>query len=159
MKKLIVITIILYFIAPAFAGIVDEKSALQDSYYGDFEKATVQKKRGRINLEVWKPYIQYVKKMPPHMQKVYLNCSQKLIVDFDEIWIAENDEYLTKSEKTKYKGQLDIMKLYWKGGKVQAYTLEIFYKANPLTETNLSHPSHKLTNIINRKDILKKLSK
>ena len=90
-------------------------------------------------------------------QDAFLVGPQRLIVEYDEIWIAEVDEFLTESEKRKWKGQLDILKLYWKEGKVQASTVEKFYFGNPLTHKKLSHPAHKITDIHDRSFILKKL--
>ena len=82
---------------------------------------------------------------------------QKLTVEFDEIWIAENDAFLTESEKRQYKDQLDILKLYWKEGKVQACTVEKLYNVNPVTGANLSTPAYKITDINDRVYCLKKL--
>jgi len=137
---------------------IDERKALQDSYFGNFSNAKIQKKSGKITLNVWRPWVLYVQeKLPPVAQDAFLVGPQRLIVEYDEIWIAEVDEFLTESEKRKWKGQLDILKLYWKEGKVQASTVEKFYFGNPLTHKKLSHPAHKITDIHDRSFILKKL--
>ena len=137
---------------------IDERKALQDSYFGNFSNAKIQKKSGKIKLEVWNPWVQNVQKnFPPQFQGALLSGPQELTVEYDEIWIAENDENLTESEKRKYKGQLDILKLYWKEGKVQASIVEKFYLGNPLIEEKLSPPVHKITDIQDRSFILKKL--
>lgn len=136
----------------------NEKNILLNSYFGDFRNARIQKKSATIKLEVWQPWIQYVRQnFPPQFQSALLNGPENLTVSFDEIWEAENDENLTESEKRQYKGQLDILKLYWKEGKVQASTVEKFYTENPLTGANLSTPAHKITDIHDRVFILKKL--
>ncbi len=138
----------------------DEKKALRDSCFGNFKEAIIQKKSGNIKLVVWQPWIQYVKQhFPPKFRSTLLSGSEKLSVSFDEIWISENNENLTETEKKKYKGQFDIIKLYWKEGKIQASTIEKFYIGNPLTGAKLSIPTHKITDIFDRKYILKTLSK
>ncbi len=138
---------------------IDEKKALRYSYFGNFRNAKIQKKSGTIKLEVWQPWIQHVKQnFPQQFQSTLLSGPQELAVSFDEIWIAEHDENLKESEKKQYKGQLDILKLYWEKGKVQASTVEKFYYGDPTTGTNLSIPGHKITNLLDRVHILKKLS-
>ena len=137
---------------------IDERKALQDSYFGNFSNAKIQKESGNIKLKVWKPWVQHVRKnFPPQFQGTLLSGPQELTVEYDEIWIAENDENLTELEKRKYKGQLDILKLYWKEGKVQASAVEKFFHANPLTGANFSTHAHKITDINDREHILKKL--
>jgi hypothetical protein len=58
----------------------------------------------------------------------------KLSVDFDEIWIREKTEYLTAAEIKKWKGTLDIFKLYWKNGKIQAFTIESYFTVDPISK-------------------------
>ena len=170
-KGLLIVLFLLGIIAQAFeeqppsqsssappSSVINERKALQDSYFGNFSNTKIQKKSGKIKLEVWNPWVQNVQKnFPPQFQGALLSGPQKLTVEYDEIWIADNDENLTESEKRKYKGQLDILKLYWKEGKVQASTVEKFYLGNPLTEEKLSPPAHKITDIQDRSFILKKL--
>lgn len=137
---------------------IDEKKALQDSYFGNFKNAKIIKKSGSIKLEVWQPWIQHVRQsFPSQVQNSLLIGPEKLTVTFDEIWKTENDENLTGSEKRQYKGQLDILTLYWKGDKVQASTVEKYYTGNPLTGSNLSTPAHKITDISDRQYILKNI--
>lgn len=137
---------------------IDERKALQDSYFRNFSNAKIQKKSGKITLNVWRPWVLYVQeKLPPSAQDAFLSGPQKLTVEYDEIWVAECDEFFTESEKRKYKGEFDIVKLYWKEGKVQASTVEKFYLGNPLTKEKLSPPAYKLTDIADRSFILKKL--
>jgi hypothetical protein len=144
---------------PAIADdLHNEKILLKDSYFGNFTKAKIKKMPGNIKLEVWQPWIQHVKKnVPPQLQSALLNGPETLSVEYDEIWIAENNEGLTESEKKKYKNQLDILKMYWKNEKVQACTIEKFYLGNPLTEAPLSPPAHKITDIYDRSRIIQQL--
>lgn len=110
-------------------------------------------------MEVWKPYIASVNKnIPQQYQSAILSDTQSLNVDFDEIWLWENDEGLNKSEKKKYKGQLQLCKLYWKDGKVKASTVERLYSSNPDTGVPIIGViSYQITDIFNREYILKKL--
>jgi len=138
---------------------IDEKKALQDSYFGNFRNAKIKKKSGTIKLDVWQPWVQHVNQnFPPQIQKNFLSGPQSLNISFDEIWTAENDEDLTESEKKEYKGQLDILKLYWKDGKIQASTVEKSYTGNPVTGDAISPPAHKITSLHDRSSILKELS-
>src|SRR5665647_238651 len=143
------------------AIIINEKNALKNSFFGNFKNGKIQKKSGTIILEVWGPYIQHVRKhIPQQVQNAVLSETKYLKIDYDEIWVWENDEGLSKEEKKKYKGQLDIYKLYWKYGKVQASTAEkLQYNVDPATGANLSTSSHKIIDIFDRDYILNKLKK
>lgn len=138
--------------------VINEKAALQNSYFGNFKNGKIQKKSGTINLEVAQDWIKYVRTLPQQYQSVMSSDTQHLNTDYDEIWTWEDDEGLSKKEKKKYKGQLKLYKLYWKNGKVQASTLEeLKYNTNPVTGANLSTSSYKITMIFDRDYILKKL--
>jgi uncharacterized membrane-anchored protein YhcB (DUF1043 family) len=137
---------------------IDEKKALLNSYFGNFSQAEIRKKSGKATLEVWQPWVQHVKQnFGSQFQKTLLSGTQKITIVFDEIWIAVNNENLTENEKRKYEGNLDILKLYWKGEQVQAYSLEKLYKGNPVSGAKLDSPSHKVTNIYERSYILEKI--
>lgn len=139
---------------------IDEKTALKDSYFGNFKKAKIQKKSGTVKLEAWQPWIQHLKQnLSQQAESAILDGQQELTVSFDEVWVSEYDEYLKESDKKKYKGRLDISKLYWQKGKVQAYTIENYHVKDPVTGTNLSNPGHKISDIYDRIYILNKLNK
>uniref|UniRef100_A0A7C4TLN5 Uncharacterized protein n=1 Tax=candidate division WWE3 bacterium TaxID=2053526 RepID=A0A7C4TLN5_UNCKA len=134
--------------------IINEKKALLNSYFGDFRDGKIEKKSGKIILKLWEPWTQHVKK---NFSSLLLNDAQNLVVEYDEIWIWEYDEFLTEREKQESKGQLDIYKLYWKVNKVQAATVERYYIANPVTGEILQHPSHKIVHIYDRTHILQNI--
>lgn len=137
---------------------MNEKAQLQDSFFGDFTKAKIQKKIGKCKLQVWAPYIQYSNTLPPAMKEVSLAGVRELQVEYDEVWKVDYDSLFTAAEKKKWKGQFDKNTFYWKNNKVQAYTLEKFYLGDPSTGKKLPAPSHKIVNIYDRKSILDKLS-
>jgi hypothetical protein len=136
---------------------VDEKDKLlKSNSYGYFQKAKKIKKSGKQFLKIWEPQLRYVLTIFP----TFLTTSggvEKLNVEYDEIWIFENTEGLTPSEKTIYKGRNDLTKLYWKNNKVQACSVEKWFISNPSTGENLSNPSNKIWNLIPRDSILKEL--
>jgi hypothetical protein len=138
---------------------MDEKSKIQklDCFFWSFSPEKKIKKYGKASLKVWQPYIKYSKTLSPAFQSVMLDGVERLEVDYDEIWIQQNDDSFTPIERKKYEGQFDIFKLYWKQDKVQAATVEKLYVADPFTGKKLKKPSHKIVNIYNRSLILKKL--
>lgn len=143
------------FIAETTSGI-DEKKVLKDSYFGNFSKCKVVKIKDSVTLELWRPAYEYRLKNYP--KELYDTLEKdnllKLNIEYDEIWITENEDGLTKKEKIKWKRQNDIMKLYWKDGKVQAYTLAKLYTSNPLTDEILLPPEHEITKIYGRSYII-----
>lgn len=136
----------------------NEKTQLRNSFFGEYKKAKVIKKKGKSELQVWGPHIRYSTTLPHVARQVMLDGVEKLQVEYDEIWKAEYDSLFTSAEKKKWKGQFDRNTLYWKDNKIQASTLEKFYSNDPSTGKKLTPPTHKLVNIYNRACILNKLS-
>ena len=139
---------------------INEKKAVQEAaYFSNFKNAKIQKETGSIKLTIWQPWIQHVKQsFPANLQNAILVGPSQLTVAYDEIWLTKNDDYLTESEKRQYKGQLDIIKLYWHRGQIQACTVEKLYSGNPATKVKLPYPAYKLTVINDRAYCIKKLS-
>ena len=140
--------------------ILHEKTILSNSYFGDFSNSKKEKIKGGKTLEVWQPHIQYSNTLPAHMRDVLLEGTQKLDVDYDEIWTWENEEGLTPAEVERFKrftGKNNIYRLYWKQGMVQAATIEKYYTGNPYIGRKLSKPSHKIVRIYSRDFILDKV--
>jgi hypothetical protein len=136
---------------------MDEKSKLvKSNYFGDFHQAKKIKKQGKESLKIWEPQLKYIKSVSPSFLEVSGGI-EKLDVEYDEIWIYENTDGLTSSEKKKYKGKNDLHKGYFYKNKIQACTVEKWFIGNPLTGAKLSKPSHKIWNINARNFILKKL--
>ena len=72
------------------ADSADEKTALKDSYFGNFNNAKVIKKSGKITLKRWAPYVQHVKSLPgAYVEPEGIDA---ITVEYDEIWVKENDE-------------------------------------------------------------------
>lgn len=133
----------------------DEKNALRNSYFGNFNGAKVIKKKGKITLRRWQPYVQHVRSLPgPYVEPEGID---KITIDYDEIWIKENDEGFPPIMKKRLRGQFDINKLYWKQGHVQASTLEKYFLGNPVDGTNLNPPAHKVVVIYGRDAIINKI--
>lgn len=136
---------------------LDEKSKLlKSNTFGNFNEAKKMKKYGKESFMIWEPQLKYVQTIFPTFLKVSGGV-EKLNVEYDEIWIYENTEGLTPSEKIKFKGRNDLSKVYWKNNKAQACIIEKLFIGNPLTGEKLSKPSHKIWNIYPRDYILKKI--
>ena len=145
-------------VLPQYVKAQDEKSIiLKSMYFGDFRQSKKIKKQGRETLSVWDAQIKYCRTLPANMQAVMLADVEKLDVEYDEIWIWEDEEGLTPAEKRKWRGRNNINKLYWKQNKIQACTAEKFYISDPFTDQKLSRPSHKIWNVYSRNFILNKL--
>jgi hypothetical protein len=133
----------------------DEKSSLRNSYYGNFNGAKIIKKEGKATLSRWEPYVQHMRSLPgPSVEPEGI---AKLTINYDEVWIKENDEGFPLHMKNRLRGQFDVNKLYWKKNKVQASTLEKYFIGNPLTGANLNPPAHKVVTIYGRDEIINKV--
>ena len=142
----------------------NEKAKLLKSDFGDFSKAKKIKKSGKTELKVWDRYAENMKNFSAKFGrddygKKEIDGAMSLTVDYDEIWVSQRTEYLTTSEIKKAKGKLDLFKLYWMKGEVQAFTAESFFEGDPVTLTKISKPEHKIRLIYDREYILKEISK
>jgi hypothetical protein len=137
---------------------LNEKALLKNSFFGDYTKANIEKKKGKSILQVWGPHIKYSRTLPSPLKETMLEGVEKLQVEYDEIWKAEYDSLFDSTEKKKFKGKFDRQTLYWKNNKIQADTLEKFYESDPSTGKKLSPPSLKVVNIYDRIYILNTLS-
>ena len=163
MRKIIItvlfLTLLLISLSTLLKAEDNEKpSMLRSSSLGDWDKAKKIKKSGKISLQVWDPYIDYAKTVQDKsMRNVMLQDTNKLDIDYDEIWIWERNDLFTPAERNKFKGQFDIHKLYWKGNKVQAFTLEKYYISNPINNKKIG--KHKITQVWDRDKVLREISK
>lgn len=157
----IILTLLLISLSTSLKAEDNEKSLmLNSSSYGlgDWDKAKIIKKSGKISLQVWDPYIDYAKTVQDKsMRNVMLQNTIKLDIDFDEIWIWERNDLFTPAERNKLKGQFDIHKLYWNGNKVQAFTLEKYFISNPINNKKVG--KHKITQVWDRDMVLKEIEK
>lgn len=132
----------------------DEKTLLRsNNYFGNYTNPIIRKESGSIVLKVWQPYFDYAKSLPSQFASVMLDGEMKLRVEYDEIWEHEYDDLFTEQEKIKYKGKFDITRLYWKDNRVQAYTLQKHYEANPITGVPVN--KYVITGIVGRNTILR----
>ena len=135
--------------------IQDEKAELKNSYYGNFNKGKIIKKKGKVDLSRWSPYTQHARKMLG--PRGDLEGLDSLLVEYDEIWVTVNDDGFPPEMKSRLRGQFDITKLYWKDNRIQAQTLEKYFTGNPVTGEDLSNPGHRIVIINGRGQILNKL--
>lgn len=131
----------------------DEKKLLRSNNYFNYTNIIIKKESGSTVLKVWQPYIDYAKSLPSQFASVMLDGEMELKVEYDEIWEHEYDDLFTEQEKIKYKGQFDIARLYWKDNRVQAYTVQKHYEANPITGVPVN--KHVITCIHDRNTILR----
>ena len=138
----------------AYASQSDEQKKLtKTEYFGDYSKATKKKTTGKVSLVVWEPHIQKLQNagftaVIPRTRKLTINC--------DEIWETKYTELLTKEEIKKYWNDLDILRLYWKDGKIQAAVVLKKYISNPITNEQFSKAEYRITYLHSRDEILEK---
>lgn len=83
--------------------IIDEKKALQDSFFGDFRNAKITKTKGQVTVQVWHAYIEHMNKnLLPGMGWGSWNGIKELLVVYDEMWKWEDYRYMTATEKKQY---------------------------------------------------------
>lgn len=147
----------------------ESQQLLHTASWGDFRNAKKFKlvKPRETVFAIWEPILAYaVKTQYPRsgtlannpdafIQKIY--GQEKLRVEYDELWVWEGESSLTKEKKEHLKGPLDIYRLYWLKGKVQAHIIGKFYERNPANGVKLSPPIHKIWKISDRTRILKEL--
>ncbi len=139
-------------------GLKGEQPLLLKTNLGDFSAATRIQTKSTVQLKVWEPVIQMVKRnYDEPFQKAFLVGPEQLEVEHDEIWRMEGDSGVSSAEKERYKGMFDIVSLYWKDGLIQAYTVERFYCTNPATGDRLTPGTHKLAELRDRQNILAKI--
>jgi len=149
----------------------ERQRLLNTTSWGDFRKARKFKlaKPRKALFAIWEPILSYARntlyprtgtwaKSPDvFIQKLYGH--KKLRVQYDELWVWEDDSSFTEEEKEHYKGQLDVFRMYWLKGKVQAHIVGKFYESNPTSGIKLSLPIHKIWKISDRTLIFKELKK
>jgi hypothetical protein len=142
-----------------FSGGNDEKKKLLNHpSYCDFRRAKKTKQPGRAYLRVWEPYARHIESLPAWVRES-IKWVQPLDVECDEVWTCEADKTLTPAERKRWKGQVDIMRLYWKGNMAQAVTVESYCITDPLTGLSLPDPGYRLMMIHNRATILEDIAR
>ncbi len=156
---------------PLKPSVNERQQLLNTTSWGDFRKAKKFKlaQPRKVVFAIWKPILSYARntlyprtgtgaKSPDEfIQKLYGH--KKLGVQYDELWVWEADSSFTEEEKEQDKGQLDIYRMYWLKGKVQAHIVGKFYESHPASGIKLSPPIHKIWKISDRKRIFKNLKK
>jgi hypothetical protein len=149
-RQFLLLLVFVALTANASQAEIKEKDVLLNSpVLGDFRKARQIKGKGRASLKIWQSYLDYLDKYP--QARVSSPKGQdSLEVAYDEIWVLQGAGYPNSGRKGQHNGEPDIGKLYWKGGRAQAYTLERCYTANPITWRKFPKPAYKLVAIFNR---------
>lgn len=147
----------LLFVFPGyiFAGQSEEQKIFtKTEYFGDYSNASKKVVTGEILLVVWEPYAQ-------NLQSAGLQSAlpriRSLAVDYDEIWENKCTDLLTKEEIKKWWKDLDISRLYWKNGQIQATTVLKKFNGNPFTNEQLKSPEYHITNLHSRGEALEKV--
>jgi hypothetical protein len=164
-KNIIVLSIFLFAILTLSFNLKaeeNEKSQLFNSpSLGDWYKAKKVKKSGKLFLQVWEPYVEYAKTITDSLtREAMLMYTNKINIEYDEIWVWERDDVFSHNEKKKFHGKFDIHKLYWKNNQVQAFTLKNYFIFDPVSNKKVG--KHKITQVWNRDSVLsssKKTSK
>lgn len=131
----------------------DEKAMLLDSAWGNFKKARMVRKTGTIILKVWPPHLEYQAMIRSGKCVRVATPDRELAVTFDEVWVAEDDEHVSPSERRQKRGKLNHRKLFWQDGKVQCWTLEKYYAFDPVTKAKVG--KHQITQLADREEVLK----
>lgn len=137
-----------------YAGFSDEqKKLIKTEFFGDYTQAKIKKVVGKVTLVVWEPHIQ---KLERAGFTAIIPQNKSMTINYDEIWEKKFTELLTKEEIKKWWNDLDIGKLYWKNGKVQAAVVLKKYIENPITNERFTKGEYKITDLFSRNEILQK---
>lgn len=134
---------------------------MKHPFFGDWGKAKKIRRAEKTTLRIWKPYLEYVNSsavIPIARDAMLRDNTELLEAEYDEIWEREKDDLLTESEKSRFAGQMDILKFYFKGDAIQAFTIEKPFAKNPANGNRLSTTSYEITQIYNRQTILRHLN-
>ena len=150
-------------------NISESQQLLHTAFWGDFRNA--KKFKFKIPREttfaIWEPVLTHAveilypksgtvaKDSDEFIEKMF--GQKRLRVEYDELWVWEDNSSLTGARTPRQKSQVDIYRLYWLHGKVQAHIIGKFYEQNPTTAVALSPPIHKIWKISDRPRILQAL--
>jgi len=134
----------------------------QTDRLGDFTDAVIVNKKGTIHLKVWEPHREQVSSLPSaleHAKKVLLEGVDELVVEYDEIWEVVYVGGLTPQQESEWrsKGWYDVFTLYWKNGRVMAWTWKKPFVRHPVTLQEFPSAKYFVTNILDRDYIVNEL--
>jgi hypothetical protein len=130
---------------------------LQSPFFGDFRRARKTEGKGEAALRVWDPYREYLQKFPPAGDDPALKGSDRLDAAYDEVWTSERDSFRHFGRKKS--GKPYLVKLYWRDGEPQAFTVEKYFTQDPVTFRTLSEPGYRVILIHDRPFILQELAR
>jgi len=135
----------------------EQQKLLNSPFFGDFRKAGRTREKGKASLKVWDPYREYLQKFPPAADDPALKGNDRLDAAYDEVWVSQRDSFRHFGKKKG--GKPYLVKLYWRDGDPQAFTVEKYYTQDPVTFRTLSDPGYRLVLIHDRPFILKELAR
>ncbi len=154
------ITLSILLCAAAVLAMVPEKDLLLNSpELGDFRKADQSREKDKVTLKVWPNYAEFQRKHPSQVKSLMLQGPGALDVNYDEIWKVESDLDPTLVAAKERQGKPYLIKLYWRQGQVQAFTVEKYFQSDPLTWDNLDKPGYRIIALLDRKTLLPMLTK
>jgi hypothetical protein len=130
----------------------DEQQKLANSrHFGDNWKTATVKPGSRLSLEVWEPHIQKLVRvgLTDAMQQTWT-----LAIEYDEVWERKHTKYLSSQDVKKHWNDLDITRLYWLEGTVQAAVVLKKYGSNPISHEKFARPEYKIIDLLSREEIL-----
>lgn len=154
------ITLSLLLLSAAALAMVPEKDLLLNTPdLGDFRQAHQNKEKDKVSLKVWENYAEFLRKQPSQVKSPMLQGPGALEVTYDGIWEVERDLDPTLVVARERQGKPFRVRLYWRQGQVQAFTVEKYFKSDPLTWENLEHPGYRIIALLDRKALLPMLAK
>lgn len=154
------ITLTILLFAAAVLALVPEKDLLLNyPELGDFHKAKKSKEKDKVSLQVWENYAEFQRKQASQVKGLMLEGPGVLEVNFDEIWESERDLDPTLVAAPERQGKPFLVKLYWRQGQVQAFTVEKYFKSDPLTWEKLDRPGYRIIALLDRKTLAPILAK
>ena len=137
-----------------------EKVLLSNSpEFGNFQKAKEIKEKGKKSLKVWENYATFIKNEPSRLKRLMLPGPGTLEVAYDEIWVKEVDYNPILVVKRQNRGKPFLTKLFWLKNKVQAFTVEKYFRTDPLTWERLEKPGYRIIAVVGRKAMEPELAK
>lgn len=159
-QVIIGITLTIFLCAAAALALVPEKDLLLNSRdLGDFRKARQTKEKDKASLKVWENYAEFQRKQLSQIKGLMLQGPGESEVAYDEIWEVERDLDPTLVVARERQGKPFRVKLYWRQGQLQAFTVEKYFKGDPLTWEKLDKSGYRIIALLDRKILLPRLEK
>ncbi|MBM4274383.1 MAG: hypothetical protein FJ134_07990 [Deltaproteobacteria bacterium] len=158
LRSLVLLIFCLALVPAAKDKPTEQDLFLNSPAWGDFRKAKKVLEPGQVSLKVWDHLREYLQKF--HEGAPDLRTGQdQMAVPFDEVWALEQEDYLKLGKKRGTSRAPDLVKLYWKGHRVQALTVERGFKIDPLTFQAFPQTEYRLMAIFPRDYLMQELAR